>query len=103
MPFVSHLYDLPHRETHWSLEILGILPEHQGKGFGRELVEDGFAKAKNDPEGDLPVVVVAAKDKEGFYQRIGFGEIEGWTSQAGGTANPLNRAGVGGGAVLWTK
>jgi ribosomal protein S18 acetylase RimI-like enzyme len=82
---------------------MAVHPEYQGKGFGRELVQQGLERAKHDPEGDLPVCVVSADGKEGFYQKCGFGDIEGYTSKAGGSDNPLMRAAIGGGAVMWTK
>jgi predicted N-acetyltransferase YhbS len=80
-----------------------VSPEHQGKGFGRELVAEGLERARNDPQGEVPVVVIAAEGKEFFYQKCGFGEIEGYTSTAGGDENPLFRLGIGGGAVLWKE
>jgi predicted N-acetyltransferase YhbS len=82
---------------------MAVHPEYQGKGFGRELVQQGLERAKHDAEGDLPVCVVSADGKEGFYQKCGFGDIEGYTATAGGSENPLMRAGIGGGAVMWTK
>jgi len=104
MPLCEHLFKAPHRASRWSLEILCVHPDYHGKGFGKELVAHGLAMAKHDPEGDLPVCVIAAEGKETFYQKNGFGEVEGWTSQEGGMANPLKRNGIDeGGALLWTK
>ena len=104
IPLAAHLYEAPHRQVRWGLEVLVIDPAHQGKGFGKELVKEGLTRAKNDPEGDLPVVVVSATNKERFYQANGFGDIEGWMDKVGGEQNPLYRAGqTEGGAVMWTK
>jgi len=106
LPFGRPFFSAPHRQIHWSLEILAIHPDHQGKGYGRELVEQGLERSKCDPEGDLPVCVVAADGKEGFYQKCGFKELVGWLSKTvgeDGSDNPLRKNGVGGGAVLWTR
>ncbi|ETI29383.1 hypothetical protein G647_01836 [Cladophialophora carrionii CBS 160.54] len=95
-----------HRERHWSLEILGVDPRYQGRGHGRELVEQGLEMARLDPEGDLPGCVMAADGKEGFYQKCGFKELVGYLCDAeddAGGENPFRRNGVGGGAVLWTR
>ena len=102
-PFSTHLFDAPHREVRWGLEIMAVAPGCQGKGIGKKIVHEGFSRARQDPEGDLPVVVVAAHGKEGFYQNCGFGDVEGWTSTLGGMENPLYRVGIRGGGVLWTK
>lgn len=105
-PFSDRFFDAEHRQVHWSLEMLGIHPDHQNKGVGRELVSWGFNLARSDPDGDLPVVVIAAFDKEGFYQKVGFKELVGWISREpakDGKDNPLQQNGVGGAAVLWTK
>ncbi|RMD41551.1 hypothetical protein DV735_g3590, partial [Chaetothyriales sp. CBS 134920] len=94
-PFAAAFFAAPHRQTHWALETLAVLPGEQGKGYGRDLVLEGLERASTDPAGDLPVSVVAADGKETFYQKVGFKELVGW--------NPLKANGVGGGAVLWTK
>ncbi|OAG35842.1 hypothetical protein AYO21_09999 [Fonsecaea monophora] len=105
-PLCLDFFSAPHRQIHWSLEFLAIHPNHQGKGFGRELVEDGLVKAEKDPAGDLPVSVVAAEGKEYFYLKVGFNELLGYTSQVvgkDGSENPLKNNNIGGGAMLWTK
>ena len=106
-PFYAAFFSAPYRQIHWSLEALAVHPLYQGKGHGRQLVEDGLQRARSDPqEGDLPACVIAADGKEGFYQKCGFAELVGWISKAtgeDGTDNPLRRNGVGGGAVLWTR
>ena len=106
IPYILQFFDAPHRQDHWSLEVLAVHPDHQGKGYGKELVLQGLEKAKTDPEGDLPVCVIAADGKETFYQKCGFKELVGWASRTtgkDGSDNPLRRNGVGGGAVLWTR
>lgn len=106
IPFTSEFFSAPHRQTHWTLENLGVHPDHQGKGYGRRLVEQGLEVSRNDPTGDLPVNVIAADGKEGFYQKCGFGDLVGWVSRTlddKGRDNPMRVNGVGGGAVLWTR
>ncbi|OQV00858.1 hypothetical protein CLAIMM_06300 [Cladophialophora immunda] len=106
LPFSAQFMAAPQRQTHWSLEILGVHPNFQGRGFGRELVEYGMEMARSDPLGDLPVSVMSADGKEGFYQKCGFKHLVGYVSKAEdeqGNENPLRRNGVGGGAVLWTR
>ncbi|KAK5267787.1 hypothetical protein LTR99_009757 [Exophiala xenobiotica] len=106
IPFSSSFFSAPHRQTHWSLENLAVHPNHQGKGFGSKLVKQVLQVAKDDPVGDLPVCVVAADGKEGFYKKSGFEYLVGWisrTTDANGRDNPLRANGVGGGAVLWTR
>ncbi|OAP56217.1 hypothetical protein AYL99_09396 [Fonsecaea erecta] len=106
MPFSIRFMSAPHRQTHWSLEILGVHPSFQGRGFGRELVARGLEMARLDPMGDVPACVMAADGKEAFYQKCGFTDLVGYVSKAEdgkGNENPLQRNGVGGGAVLWTR
>lgn len=106
VPFGSLFFNVPHRKIHWSLENLAVHPEHQRKGYGSKLVEEVLDVVKNDPMGDLPVCVVAADGKEGFYIKFGFRYLVGWlsrTENATGGENPLRANGLGGGAVLWTR
>jgi GNAT superfamily N-acetyltransferase len=106
IPFMKSFFDHPDRQVHWSLENLAIHPHYQGQVYGRTLAEHGLSMARNDKEGDLPVCVIAAPDKEGFYMKCGFKELVGWASETvdeEGRDNPLRVNGVGGGAVLWTK
>ncbi len=106
-PLVEGFMSAPHRQKHWSLEILGVHPDEQGKGYGKELVQDGLQRfAQSDPEGDVPAVVVSADGKEEFYRKCGFPELLGWVSEVRdefGNENELKKNGVGGGAVLWTR
>ena len=106
LPFTRQFMDAPHRETHWSLEILGVHPDFHGQGYGRELVEHGLRMSRSDSMGDLPACVTAAEGKENFYQKCGFKELVGYVSKAEdkeGRENPFRIHGLGGGAVLWTK
>ena len=107
VPFIIQFMSAPHRALHWSLEILAVHPNHQGKGYGRELVQHGLEGfVREDPAGELPACVVAADGKEEFYRKAGFPELVGWLSKARdgeGRENPMSKNGVGGGAVLWTR
>jgi GNAT superfamily N-acetyltransferase len=103
LPYVGRLYSAPHRKINWSLTMLAVDPKYQGRGIGRSLVEEGFQRARTDPEGDLPVVVASAEGKEDFYRKCGFTEMVGYLTQEGGDANPLKQAGMTGLAVLWSK
>ena len=55
---------------HWYLLILGVEPEHQGKGIGSSLIAPGLARA--DAEG-LPCYLETSKERNvAFYRRHGF-------------------------------
>jgi ribosomal protein S18 acetylase RimI-like enzyme len=85
------------------MTLLAVDPEYQRRGAGRSLVEEGRSRARNDPDGDLPVFVASAEGKEDFYRKCGFTEMVGHLTQEGGDANPLHRGGTMGLAVPWTK
>jgi predicted GNAT family N-acyltransferase len=51
-----------------------VLPEYQGQGIGRVMMEKALEHIKNgivDGEHTL-VMLMAAKDREGFYEKFGF-------------------------------
>jgi GNAT superfamily N-acetyltransferase len=112
-PFTAEFYRATHRRTHWALEFLAVHPVYQGEGRGRELVQVGMstiagrcgAAKERDDNDRLPVSVIAAEGKEGFYQKCGFNELVGWVSESepDGQENPLKAHGIGGCAVLWTR
>ena len=102
-PFCKDLFGAPERQTRWTLQVMAVHTDYRHRGIGSELVYEGLERAKRDPEGELPVCVVAAEGRYKFYQKCGFGQVEGSTNKVGGTENPLMRAGVGGGDVMWTK
>lgn len=62
-----------------------VMPEYQGKGIGRHMVEMAIAFMKSQiKEGwKIKMVLIAAKGKEAFYERFGFCE------------RPNNEAGAG--------
>ena len=60
--------DMP--EPHWYLSILGVDPDHQGKGIGRTLLEPVFSRA--DASGTRCYLETFTEVNVSFYQRIGF-------------------------------
>jgi ribosomal protein S18 acetylase RimI-like enzyme len=61
-------------ESHCCLDVLGVDPEHQGRGLGSSLVWAGIERADRDR---APTYVdTSAERNVGFYERFGFGVIE---------------------------
>ncbi|MCL2696474.1 MAG: GNAT family N-acetyltransferase [Oscillospiraceae bacterium] len=59
---------------YWNISDLVVLPEHQGKGLGRE-INERLLKLINDSaeSGEYVVIHLAsAKGKEPFYEKFGF-------------------------------
>jgi len=82
-PFMAHHWT-GHRADVWSLETLGVKPEYQGKGYGKQLVQWGLERARQDC---VSASVIASFDKENFYKACGFGEIVG--NVCDGDGNPM--------------
>jgi GNAT superfamily N-acetyltransferase len=59
---------------YWCLVDIWVLPEHQGKGIGKEIVNRlvQYAKDNSIPGTSISVFLMSAKDKEGFYEKCGF-------------------------------
>ena len=93
VPFFEHHWQGA-RAEHWSLETLGVLPEHQGKGYGRQLVMWGLKQAEEE---GVAASVVCSAGSERFYKKCGF-EIE-VGSVTEGEGNPLSV--VKGGTILF--
>lgn len=92
-PHFEHMYAGDRAEC-WSLNWLGVHPDYQGKGFGRELVRWGLDQAKAE---NVWAAVIAAKGKDPFYKNCGFEFILG--SGGMGEGNPL--ANVEGANMHW--
>lgn len=84
------------RAESWYLEWCTVDPEWQGKGVGRQLVQQGLGWAKEDK---VWASVATTRGKEGFYQKCGF-EHEYWSASAG-EGNPLGKK-WGAGRMFWT-
>jgi ribosomal protein S18 acetylase RimI-like enzyme len=66
---------------HWYLLGLGVDPEHQGSGWGSQLVRHGLARAQS---GNLPCYLETTNQRNiAFYQRHGF-KLVGERPVAGG-------------------
>lgn len=58
----------------WYINDVWVLPEHQGKGIGSAMVKRlvKFAKEESLPGTSISICLMSAKDKEGFYEKLGF-------------------------------
>ena len=55
---------------HWFLDVIGVLPEHQGQGIGGSLIQTVIAKAGNE---NLPILLVTWQPRNlAFYRKHGF-------------------------------
>lgn len=115
-PFGQHFYDQPSaRKGYWELEILGVHPARQGKGYASGLIGWGLQRARQEK---VPAVVVMAAGLEGFYARRGFGCLVGYVNAEDVVryekdedgeltekriVNPLKSRGIGGGGIAWTR
>lgn len=114
-PFCMQYYQIPvASQGRWELDILGVHPEHQKRGYASKLIDWGLQRAK---EQKLPAVVMMAKGLEEFYKRQGFEILVGYattddsvTEEQGhdgisvrkSDPNPLRQRGIGGGGIAWT-
>lgn len=115
-PFCKRFFDQPSaKQGFWELELLGVHPKQQKRGFATELIDWGIRRAEEDK---LPAVVTMAPGLEGFYAKHGFKVLVGYApsedlvmheKDANGkmverrVVNPLKMRGVGGGGIAWTK
>ena len=57
----------------WLIVDVWVLPEYQGKGIGRAMVERLIRYIKETaPKGYHALYLMCAKGKEGFYEKLGF-------------------------------
>lgn len=95
-PLIAHHWESanhPERKSNLYLDILAVHPEGQGQGVGRQLVEWGIDQSKGE---GVPASVIAAHEKEAFYDKFGFREV--------GRANvgKMGEAGIRGGSIMFT-
>ncbi|MDQ4131885.1 MAG: GNAT family N-acetyltransferase [Actinomycetota bacterium] len=62
------------REPHWYLEVLGVHPGHQRRGFGGRLVQPGLDRA--DQDGVPCYLETSDRANVAFYERFGFTVVE---------------------------
>lgn len=93
-PFFAHHWSGA-RARCWSLDSLGVKPEYQRKGVGRQLVQWGLECARQD---GVAASVVSADGRENFYKACGFNNIVG--NVCDGEGNPM--ADFKGGTILFT-
>ncbi len=61
-------------ESHWYLLLLGVHPDHQGKGHGTHLVDDMLKLTQND---NWPYWVDTQKEENVFFfEKFGFEVVE---------------------------
>jgi len=91
-PLIAHHW-AGSRAENWYLDILGVHPDGQGKGCGKELVQWGLDAAAKE---GVDASVIAAYKKDGFYEKCGFVKV--------GMANvgALGEAGIQGGTIMFT-
>ncbi|KAG9858090.1 hypothetical protein KCU98_g402, partial [Aureobasidium melanogenum] len=68
---VEEYLEKPDYKESWGLELLFQAPQYQGRGFGKDLVAWGLARAKQE---GVRVSVASAPGKEGFYRKLGIDE-----------------------------
>lgn len=94
----SNLFpDLGPRAQAWDIGFLATAPAHQGAGRGKALMQYGIRKATEE---QVPLSVISAYGKDGFYQKLGFVIPDG--TAADGEGNPLNGL-LKGGKIWWKE
>ncbi|KAH7128599.1 hypothetical protein B0J11DRAFT_525333 [Dendryphion nanum] len=95
MPFSAHHWSCD-RQENWYLALCAVHPDHQGQGFGRQLVEWGLREAEKE---NVHASVMSSDGKTEFYLRCGFQEVVGNANE--GEGNPLVKEGVKGGDIIF--
>lgn len=59
---------------YWYINDVWVLPEYQGKGIGRHMVNRlvEYVKESGLPGTSVSLCLMCAKGKEGFYEKLGF-------------------------------
>jgi GNAT superfamily N-acetyltransferase len=60
----------------WYINDILVLTEHQGKGIGRDIVKGliQYIKENSILNTSVTIYLFCAKDKEGFYEKLGFAD-----------------------------
>lgn len=83
----------PRRRNHWHVGSIIVLPEYQGRGIGRLLMEYILDRAGKE---GLPAGLTASPAGERLYRKLGFAMLgDFWTRVAG------EEDGDGGGHMIW--
>ena len=93
MPFTEHHWSGTRSES-WYLALIGVDPAHEKQGYGRQLVNWAFERAKEE---GVTCSVISADGKTNFYHSCGFDVDVGKASDEGGEGNPLRE--VKGGTI----
>lgn len=88
------------RATNWYLVLCCVDPQFQQRGCGRLLTSWGVERARKE---GIHGSVIASDGSTDFYLKCGFDEVVGNASRAGEEANPMTRAKVKGGDILFTR
>ena len=77
-------YAVP-EEPHYYLSMLGVLPEIQGKGYGKRLLEENLEMSARDPLSTGVCLKTEVEHNVGIYQHLGFHvtgkeDLDGFTS-----------------------
>jgi len=84
VPFFRHHWT-GSRSENFTLKTLGVLPEYQGKGYGKELVKWGLERAMDE---GVAAGVISSYSNERFYRKCGFNVKVGKLIE--GEGNPLS-------------
>ena len=59
---------------YWYVQDVHVNPQYQGKGIGKEIMRylEQFVERNRLPETFVTIGLVAAKGKEGFYEKLGY-------------------------------
>jgi ribosomal protein S18 acetylase RimI-like enzyme len=72
--YISDLHRRLAPFPHWYLSVLGVVPEHQGKGYASRLVRPMLARLDGE---NMPAYLETQNEKNvGIYRRYGFEVIE---------------------------
>jgi GNAT superfamily N-acetyltransferase len=77
------------REAHWHLPLIGVRPDHQGKGYGSALMEPVLDQC--DREGKVAYLEATGPSNVRLYQRLGFEVIGSISAGPSAVISPMVR------------